>query len=69
MHAIMYWGVVNGGVQRRRQQRCRFTEPAGKVKFLHCLAVCSGLQVKEAHKQQVLWEKSLKNIVILNILA
>ena len=29
-----------------------FTEPLGKVKFLHCLRLCSGLQVKETHTNQ-----------------
>ncbi len=39
------------------QRRCRFTAQPGNVKFLHCLAVHSGLQGKETHKQQVSWEK------------
>ncbi len=41
-------------VRREPQQQLQlfwshFTEPLGKVKFLHCLPLSSGLQVKETH--------------------
>ena len=35
--------------QQQQQLLCNLTAVAGKVKFLHCLAVCSGLLVKETH--------------------
>ncbi len=61
MYTLCMHTKCETGVQQQQQlqlqRRCRFTAPPGNVKFLHYLAVHSGLQGKETHKQQVLWEQ------------
>ena len=42
-------------------------EPLGNVKFLHCLPLCSGLQVKETHNNHRCGKKSSRKLVFSQI--